>query len=170
MLFIENAPFFISVFYCFCIVCAETLQIQHLNGCISERLSNYRPGHCGGTDAAECSCVGFIQTAAAARGHHYMRASLGCFLGSHLQPEILRFVGNVCRKHAPGLASPGLNLITVMNLETAGWTAPDAAKHAWLVTRPRPDNHGRLIEHGNYWDDGCEQRSVACSKVRHSLR
>lgn len=67
LLFTED--FFPFMLYCFWIVCAETLQALE---CASERLSNYRPGHCGGTNAAECSCVGFIQTAAA-WGHHYCR-------------------------------------------------------------------------------------------------
>lgn len=61
--------------------------------------------------------------------------------------------------------SPRFNLITVMNLGTAGCAASDVDVHL-LITRLGPNKHGSLIEHGNYYGDA---RRV-CLKVRHSLR
>lgn len=61
--------------------------------------------------------------------------------------------------------SPRFNLITVMNLGTAGCAASDVDVHL-LITRLGLNKHVCLIEHGNYYS---EKNSV-CLKVRHSLR
>lgn len=48
--------------------------------------------------------------------------------------------------------SPRFNLITVMNLGSAGCAASDVDVHL-LITRLGPNKHGRLTEHGNYYGD-----------------
>lgn len=59
---------------------------------------------------------------------------------AQLEPvwEVLRLTGEVQKKHAVGQAlpsSPLFNLITVMSLETVGWTTSkaDADKHTTLT-------------------------------------